>query len=254
MTKRHEGKRVLVTGGGSGIGFGVAKRFAQEGAAVCLLDVNDEALETASSELGSMTRVLAKTASVTDEAQVGAVVAEMAESWGGVDCVVNAAGIVIVKPALELSTDDFRRVVDINLTGTWIPCQACARIMAQAGGGNIVNIGSVYGLGGAPQRTSYCASKAAIVGLTQSLAVEWGPLNIRVNAVAPTGTRTPMIQDLIDQGIYKLEAVCNKTPLGRLAEVEEVAAACSFLASTEAAMITGIHLPVDGGWMANNFI
>ena len=254
MAKVHEGKKVLVTGGANGIGFAVAKRFAQDGAAICLLDVNEKLLSVAATELKLITTVLTKTGSVTDEVFVRTSVDEMVDELGGVDILVNSAGVVTVEDALENSIEDFRRVVDINLVGTWIPCQACARVMVWAGGGNIVNIGSVYGLGGAPQRTAYCASKAAIVGLTQSLAVEWGPKKIRVNAVAPTGTRTPMVQDLNDKGIYKLDAVNHRTPLGRLAEPEEVAAACSFLASDGAAMITGHHLPVDGGWMANNFV
>lgn len=254
MLKKHENKRVFVSGGASGIGFGVAKRFAEEGAALFLLDLDEAALEIAEEALSSIATVKVKVGSASDEALVNTAVEEMVNTLGGVDCVINAAGVVTVQPALENPINDFRRVMDINVLGTWIPSQACAKVMASAGGGNIVNIGSVYGLGGAPQRTAYCASKAAIVGLTQSLAIEWGPLNIRVNAVAPTGTRTPMIQDLIDKGVYKLEAVCKRTPLGRLAEVEEVAAACSFLASDDAAMITGTHLPVDGGWMANNFV
>lgn len=254
MQKKHTNKKVLVTGGGSGIGFGVAKRFAEEGASLYLVDINKADIEAAKNILSKLGPVVVKVGSVTDEALVKEAVDEMVSSLGGVDYLVNAAGVVTVQPALENPISDFRRVMDINVAGTWIPCQACAKMMASAGGGSIVNIGSVYGLGGAPQRTAYCTSKAAIVGLTQSLAIEFGPMNIRVNAVAPTGTRTPMIQDLIDKGVYKLEAVCNRTPLGRLAEVEEVAAACSFLASDEAAMITGIHLPVDGGWMANNFI
>ena len=253
MQKKHENKKVLVTGGGNGIGFGTAKRFAEEGASLYLLDINEADIATAKDELSKLGPVEAKVGSVTDEDLVKEAVEEMVSSLGGVDCLVNAAGVVTVQPALENPISDFRRVIDVNVAGTWIPCQTCAKVMASAGGGNIVNIGSVYGLGGAPQRTAYCASKAAIVGLTQSLAIEFGPMNIRVNAVAPTGTRTPMIKDLIDKGIYKLEAVCKRTPLGRLAEVEEVAAACSFLASDEAAMITGTHLPVDGGWMANNF-
>ena len=254
MRKKHENKSVIVTGGGNGIGFGVAKLFAEEGASLYLLDINAADIAKAKDELSKLGPVEAKVGSVSDEALVKEAVEEMISSYGGIDCLVNAAGVVTVQPALENPISDFRRVMDINVAGTWIPCQACARVMASAGGGNIINIGSVYGLGGAPQRTAYCASKAAIVGLTQSMAIEFGPMNIRVNAVAPTGTRTPMIQDLIDRGIYKLEAVCQRTPLGRLAEVEEVAAAVSFLASDEAAMITGTHLPVDGGWMANNFV
>lgn len=254
MEKQHKGKRIFVTGGASGIGFGVAKQFALEGAKICLFDLDIEKLESAQKELSQITEIIIFAGSVVDEIKVNDAVDLMVESFGGVDCVINAAGVVKVEPALEHSIEDFRRILDINVSGTWIPTQVCARIMAKNGGGNVINMGSVYGLGGAPERTSYCTSKSAIVGLTQSLAIEWGPLNIRVNAVAPTGTRTPMIQDLIDKGIYNLEGVCKKTPLGRLAEVEEVAIACSFLASDAASMITGIHLPVDGGWMANNYI
>ena len=254
MQMKHENKKVFVTGGASGIGFGVAKRFAQEGASLFLLDLDGAALEKAKKELSSIATVMVKVGSATDEKLVKTAVDEMVDSLGGVDCVVNAAGVVTVQPALENPISDFRRVMDINVLGTWIPSQACAKVMAAAGGAISSTSVRFMDWGGAPQRTAYCTSKAAIVGLTQSLSIEWGPLNIRVNAVAPTGTRTPMIQDLIDKGVYKLEAVCKRTPLGRLAEVEEVAAACSFLASDDAAMITGTHLPVDGGWMANNFI
>tara|TARA_Y100000780_G_scaffold214610_1_gene216440 strand:- start:641 stop:1024 length:384 start_codon:yes stop_codon:yes gene_type:complete len=125
--------------------------------------------------------------------------------------------------------------------------------MMSQGGGAIVNISSVYGFQGAPKRTAYCASKGAVISLTDSLAVEWGKLGIRVNSVAPTGTRTPMVRDLIDRGIYDLDGVSRKTPLGRLAEPEEVAAACGYLVSDEAAMVTGHHLRIDGGWLANGY-
>ena len=251
---RHDGKRVLVTGGASGIGYAIADRFAQEGALVVVLDLDEASVMQSVERLSSVGRAHGRSGSVTEEDDVEGVVAFMRSDLGGVDCLVNSAGIVTVEPALEHAATDFRRIIDVNVTGTWIASQACARVMSNGGGGSIVNMGSVYGLGGAPQRTAYCASKAAIVGLTQSLAVEWGPLGIRVNAVAPTGTRTPMVQDLIDRGIYDLDGVQRKTPLGRLAEPEEVAAACSFLASDDAAMVTGHHLPVDGGWLANNFV
>lgn len=114
-------------------------------------------------------------------------------------------------------------------------------------------IGSVYGEGGAPERTSYCASKGAVHNMARSLAVEWGALGVRVNAVAPTGVRTPMVQDLIDRGIYNMAGVKNRTPLGRIAEPEEVASAITFLASPAASMINGVILPVDGGWTANGY-
>ncbi len=251
---RHDGKRVLVTGGASGIGYAIANRFLAEGASVVILDLNEASVTQSAERLSSVGPAHGRTGSVTEEEDVQGVVDFMRSDLGGVDCLVNSAGVVKVEPALEHPTADFRRIIDVNVTGTWIASQACARVMSDNGGGSIVNMGSVYGLGGAPQRTAYCASKAAIVGLTQSLAVEWGPLGIRVNAVAPTGTRTPMVQDLIDRGIYDLDGVQRKTPLGRLAEPEEVAAACSFLASDDAAMVTGHHLPVDGGWLANNYV
>ncbi len=251
---RHDGKRVLVTGGASGIGFAIASRFAREGASVVVFDINDTAVAESLERFSGPRQVHGKSGSVTEENDIQDVVDFMMSDLGGIDCLVNSAGVVKVEPALEHPVKDFRWIIDVNVTGTWIASQACAHVMSENGGGSIVNVGSVYGLGGAPQRTAYCASKAAIVGLTQSLAVEWGPLGIRVNAVAPTGTRTPMVQDLIDRGIYNLEGVQRKTPLGRLAEPEEVAAACSFLASDDAAMVTGHHLPVDGGWLANNYV
>jgi len=125
--------------------------------------------------------------------------------------------------------------------------------MAANGGGAIVMIGSVYGACGAPNRTAYCASKGAIHNLVQSLAVEWAPLGIRVNGVAPAGVRTPMVQALIDQGIYNLKGVTARLPLGRLVEAEEVADACYYLSSERASMVNGHILAVDGGWLANGY-
>ncbi|MGB3898791.1 MAG: SDR family oxidoreductase [Mesorhizobium sp.] len=248
---RHKGRRVLVTGAANGIGWACTQFFAAEGAELFLIDLPGKGLADRAASLGSGVRFAE--ASVTDEKAIGDAVAEMTEAFGSVDAVVNSAGVVVVEPALEHGIDVFRQVIDTNLVGTWIVCQAAARQMARQGGGAIVNISSVYGFQGAPSRTAYCASKGGVIALTNSLAVEWGPLGIRVNSVAPTGTRTPMVQDLIDRGIYKLEAVGRKTPLGRLAEPEEVAAACGFLAGNEAGMINGHHLHVDGGWLANGF-
>lgn len=250
---RHDGRRVLITGAATGIGLATAQRLAGEGARLYLVDLAGDLLEERARELGARTEVVARALSVTDEAAARAAVDDMAARFGGIDALLNSAGIVAVEPALEACLDTFRKVVDINLTGTWIVSQAAAAHMAGAGGGSIVNVSSVYGFQGAPARTAYCASKGAVIALTNSLAVEWGPLGIRVNSVVPTGTRTPMVQDLIDRGIYKLEAVHRRTPLGRLAEPDEVARACSFLMSDDAAMTTGTHLRVDGGWLANGF-
>lgn len=252
--QRHKGRRVLITGAGNGIGAATARFFAGEGARLYLIDSDAEALAAGLAGLPGGTEALSRAASVTDEVAMAAAADEMAAAFGGIDAAVNSAGVVVVEPALEARTDTFRKVLDVNLVGTWIVCQATARHMARAGSGSIVNISSVYGFQGAPNRTAYCASKGGVVNLTNSLAVEWGPLGIRVNSVAPTGTRTPMVQDLIDRGIYDVDAVSRRTPLRRIAEPEEIAAACGFLVSDEAGMTTGHHLGVDGGWLANGFL
>tara|TARA_R100001129_G_scaffold186346_4_gene177707 strand:+ start:6231 stop:6995 length:765 start_codon:yes stop_codon:yes gene_type:complete len=251
--QRHSNRRILITGAANGIGRATAAFFAREGAKLCLLDLPDTGIAEVAREFGDPATIMSFEASVTEETAVEAAVEAMVQRFGGIDAVVNSAGVVAVEPALEVAADDFRRVIDINLVGTWLVCKAAASRMMSQGGGAIVNISSVYGFQGAPKRTAYCASKGAVISLTDSLAVEWGKLGIRVNSVAPTGTRTPMVRDLIDRGIYDLDGVSRKTPLGRLAEPEEVAAACGYLVSDDAAMVTGHHLRIDGGWLANGY-
>jgi len=240
----------LVTGGGQGIGFATAQKLVADGGRVCILDLKGAA--EAAGRLGAG-KAIGVTGDVTAEADVDAAVARTLEAFGGLDALVTSAGIVRVEPALEAGADGFAKTLMVNVLGSFLPAQRVARVMARSGGGAIVLVGSVYGAGGAPSRTAYCASKGAVHNLTRSLAVEWGPLGIRVNAVAPTGTRTPMVQDLIDRGVYDMAGVTGRTPLGRLAEPEEVAAAIAYLLSDAARMITGTILPVDGGWIANGF-
>lgn len=246
-------KRVLITGGASGIGLASAKRFAAEGYSICLFDLDADAAKKAADSIEAKTPVLSIGGSVTEQGDIAKAIDAMNDRLGGVDCLITSAGIVKVEPSFEVTPETFRKTLEINVLGTWLAAQAAAKVMADNGGGNIVMIGSVYGAGGAPNRAAYCASKGAVHTLVQSLAVEWGPLGIRVNAVAPTGVRTPMVQSLIDQGLYNLKGVQARSPLGRLAEAEEVAAACLFLASDQAVMVTGHVLPVDGGWLANGY-
>jgi len=252
--QRHKEKRILITGAANGIGLANARFFAAEGARLYLVDLPGKGMKEIAAEIAKTAPVLFREASVTDEMAIKDAVAEMVTAFGGIDAVVNSAGVVAVAPALEADLDTFRSVIEVNLIGTWIVCQAAGRQMVAQGKGSIVNISSVYGFQGAPNRTAYCASKGGVISLTDTLAVEWGPLGIRVNSVAPTGTRTPMVQDLIDRGIYDVDAVSRRTPLRRIAEPEEIAAACGFLISDEAGMTTGTHLRVDGGWLANGYL
>jgi len=256
MTARHVGKTVLVTGGGSGIGLAIARRFRDEGAAVCLFDVSAEALDRARRHLTREGHAPIETVagSVSNLDNVERCFSQIDAIWGHIDVVVNCAGVLVVKPALELDHEAWRRVIDINLTGTWLVSQAAGKRMVPTGKGAIINISSVMGHGGASQRAAYCASKAGVIGLTKSLAVEWGHAGVRVNSVAPTATRTDMVQDLINRGLFNLEGIEGRTPLKRLAEPADVAAVCSFLASEDAAMVSGHDIAVDGGWMANFYI
>lgn len=247
-------KTALITGAASGIGLATAQRFAAEGYALVLVDRNAEGLAAAAEGLPAGTRTLLCPGSVTESGDVASAFAQAAERFGGVDAVVTSAGIVKTGPSVEVTPEDFRAHLEVNVVGSWLFAQAAARDMITRGvPGSIVMIGSVYGAAGAPHRAAYCASKGAVHNLVQALAVEWGAQNIRVNAVAPTGVRTPMVQALIDEGKYNTAGVKARTPLGRLAEAEEIANACWFLSSDQAAMITGAMLAVDGGWLANGY-
>ncbi|WP_184359311.1 SDR family oxidoreductase [Rhizobium sp. BK602] len=239
----------LITGGAQGIGFATAEYLVRKGGKVCLMD--RAGLSEAAEKLKG--DVIVIEGDVTNAAEVDEAVSRTVAEFGGLDTLVTAAGIVTVEPAIDVSAEAFLKMMSVNVLGSFLPAQSAARHMSVNGGGNITFIGSVYGSVGAPKRTAYCASKGAVHNMMQSLAVEWGPLGIRVNAVAPTGVRTPMIQALIDKGQYNMQGVRNRTPLGRIAEPEEVAAAVAFLSSPEASMIHGIVLPVDGGWIANGY-
>lgn len=244
----------IITGAASGIGLACAMRFAAEGHALVMVDRQSEALETAAKLLPEGTPMRLCAGDVTEPGFATDCVAQAADAFGGVSALVTSAGIVRTGNSLDLPVQDFKAQMDVNVTGTWLFAQAVARdIVRRQAKGAIVTIGSVYGASGAPERAGYCASKGATHLLTQSLAVEWGSLGIRVNSVAPTGVRTPMVQALVDDGKYNMAGVKARTPLGRLAEPEEVAAACWFLASDAASMITGTVLPVDGGWLANGY-
>ena len=239
----------IVTGGGSGIGLAAAALLAEAGAAVAVVDRNAEAVDAAGAKLPS---ALGLTADVADEASVEAATAAVMQRHGRIDVLVNCAGIAIRRPAVDVSREDWEKVLGVNMTGSFLFSRAVARHMIAAGnGGSIVQTASIMGLsgGGLYPNISYQTSKGAVVNMTRALAVEWAPNKIRVNAVAPTWVKTPFIAGLMTQPelIKRIEAV---TPLARLAEPEEVAAAILYLASPASAMVTGHTLFVDGGFLA----
>lgn len=226
-----KGKVAVVTGGASGIGAATARLFEECGARAAVLDVRTGC-------------------DVTDEAAVRRELERIAGQFGGVDILVNNAGRAARKPAVELSRDEWQSVVDLNLTAVFLCSRTAVPYLKKRGGGAIVNLASVMGFsGGIFPNASYQATKGAVVNLTRALALEWAADNIRVNAVAPTFVRTELTVPIFSNAELE-KRVMQHTPLGRLPEPEEIAAAIVYLCTPAARCITGITLPVDSGFLA----
>jgi NAD(P)-dependent dehydrogenase (short-subunit alcohol dehydrogenase family) len=237
---RLDGEVAVVTGGASGIGAVVAEALAAVGAKVAIFDLAATAGDDAH-------RV-----NVADEAQVKAAFARVVARHGRLDVLFNNAGIAIRKPTGELSLEEWNTVVAVNMTGVFLCAREAARHMLAAGrGGRIVNTASIMGLsgGGLYPNISYQATKGAVVNMTRALAVEWAKQGIRVNAIAPTWVRTPLIRGIVEKPEL-LERIEQLTPMGRLAEPHEIVGAVLFLVSRASAMVTGHTLAVDGGFLA----
>ncbi|UVE16137.1 glucose 1-dehydrogenase [Pseudomonas sp. LS44] len=251
------GKVAFVTGAASGIGLAMAKAFAANGAHLALFDINASALEQVRGELGEThpgIQLEAIAGSITDPQVVEDAMQRTVESFGRVDVLLNNAGIAMNRPTLELSADDWRRAIDINLNGVFYCAQAAGRRMVDQSSGVILNTASMYGLSAAPERAAYCGSKAAVVMLTKVLAIEWAKAGVRVNAIAPGYVQTALVDQLVRDGRMDLDALTARTPAGRLAQPEEIAGVALFLAADAAAFINGQTLVADGGWTAYGYI
>ena len=250
---RMDGRVAVVIGGASGIGRATALTLAAAGAKVVVADLNEDLSEQVASEIAAQGGdSWTYCADIADETSVDALFAEVAKREARIDILVNSAGIAIRRPSVELTLADWEKVIAVNMTGTFLCARAAARHMIAGGrGGAIVNVASIMGLsgGGLYPNISYQTSKGAVVNMTRALAIEWAPHEIRVNAVAPTYVRTPLTASLFEnpEMVARIEAL---TPLKRLAEPQDVAAAIVFLSSAAAAMITGHVLAVDGGFLA----
>jgi NAD(P)-dependent dehydrogenase (short-subunit alcohol dehydrogenase family) len=247
-----KGQVAIITGGAHGIGLAAAGLLAEAGASIALFDRDAEAADAAARALSTRGyTAVAHGVDVTDEAAVAKATEAVADRFGRLDILINNAGIAIRRPATELTLEDWNTVIGVNLTGMFLVARHAARFMQRAGrGGAIVNTASIMGLsGGLYPNIAYQTSKGGVVNMTRALALEWAPDNIRVNAIAPTYVRTRLIAGLMADA-DTMATISAATPLGRIAEPEEVANAILFLASPAAQMITGTILPVDGGFLA----
>lgn len=248
---RFEGQGVIVTGGGSGIGRQTCLEFAAEGAGVAVADLDLASAERVVEEIaGAGGNGQAIAVDVTDPDSVNAMVADAASGLGGLDVLVASAGIREIVPALELSLEEWKQVIDVDLTGVFLCCQAFARnLVAKEREGCIVNLASVAGVQAAPNRVAYTAAKHAVVGLTKALAMEFGELGIRVNAVGPGVIRSPLTERYF-QDADVAEHIRGMHALNRWGLPLEIAKAILFLASADASFCTGTTLLVDGGMTA----
>jgi NAD(P)-dependent dehydrogenase (short-subunit alcohol dehydrogenase family) len=241
----------IVTGAGRGIGFGIAEAFGREGATVIVGELDQARGQAAAEKLrANGYRAQAIPLDVTQTASCRSLVEQVIGEHGRVDVLVNNAGVFSLHKSEDMPEEAWRLQIDVLLNGVFFMTQAVVRAaMIPQKRGSIVSIASIGGMGGWPMRSAYNAAKAAVINLTEVLATEWGHLGIRVNCISPGVTQTDMMEVAIKQGLATLDRYSKRTPLGRVAQVHEMANAILFLASDRAKHVTGMNLRVDGGWV-----
>ncbi|MDQ0613947.1 NAD(P)-dependent dehydrogenase (short-subunit alcohol dehydrogenase family) [Microbacterium sp. W4I4] len=244
MNQEFTGKIAVVTGAASGIGYTVAHHLAERGARIVGLDLNDRVHELMNDLPGRGHHSIV--ADLTDPSAASTAITETVETVGVPHILVNSAGLALLDPAVDVTPDRWKLTLDVNLSGTFYMAQAAGRVMLEAGYGRIINLASQAAVIGLDQHAAYCASKAAVVGLTHVLSLEWARRGVTVNAVSPTVVETPLGKAA--WAGEKGEKAKAEIPVGRFAQPEEVAALIAFLAGDDAAMITGSNYVIDGGF------
>ncbi len=243
------GKIAIVTGGNGGIGLGIALGLAGAGAKIAVAARSQQKTDAAIAEIRALgADAIGLSLDVTDEASIAESVAATVAEFGGVDILVNNAGIGIRKPPQEYSLDEWRQVIGVNLDGTFLCSREVYPHMKRAGGGKIINIGSMTSVFGSDWVASYSASKGGIVQLTKSLAVAWAADNIQVNSILPGWIHTDLTAPIRDQHAERYEYIRSRIPDGRWGEPADMGGAAVFLASSASDYVTGASLPVDGGY------
>lgn len=239
-------KVAIVTGGSSGLGYATAQQLIADGMTVIITGRDGAKLQAAKATLG--VQCIARQIDTSDFEVLPGFVNEIVSSYGRIDVLVNNAGINMKKPVTEVTNDDFQKILDVNLVGVFALSREVIRVMnVQESKGVIINISSMAAQYGLPYVIAYSASKTAIDGMTRALAVELGPIGIRVNAVAPGFIHTPMTAKALDSDPARKAKVMGRTPMGKMGEPEDIANAISFLVSDRAKFIHGVVLAVDGG-------
>jgi len=248
---RLRGKHAVVTGGASGIGLATARRFIAEGATVTAVDLAEPAQEAVPAD--ERERLQTITCNVSDADAVRRAMDAIVSAHGGADILVTAAGTSVGRKAHETTLDMWRMVMDVNVNGTFLWVRACLPVMRARGRGSIITIASQRALAGGTESASYVSSKGAVLSLTRSLAVDYAAEGIRANAILPGAIDTPMLRSSFERVAEPAAARARslaRHPMGRFGTPDEVAGAAAFLASDDASFVTGIFMPVDGGWLA----
>ncbi|HWK04691.1 MAG TPA: SDR family oxidoreductase [Puia sp.] len=239
-------KRIaLITGGGSGIGLAIAEKFVQDNILTIIVGRDRKKLDAARERLGEDCRPLQQ--DLNDLPAIPGFVQKLTDEFGGIDILVNNAGINMKKDFLEVSDDDFQRILHTNVSAIFALSREVVKAMVKKGSGNIINISSMASQYGIPKVIAYTASKSAIEGMTRAMAVELSPLGIRVNCIAPGFIATEMSEKALNGDAERKQKVMSRTPMGKLGDPADIGATALFLASEHARFITGVILPVDGG-------